>query len=242
MHVKLLAHTPRPNLLCYDAMHQCYSSEPIISERTQYEDLPDAELGRRLVKNCVSYGHWSVLEPAYFVFNAANFPHDVVVQARTHRHLSFSVQSQRYTFEKVYKLGSHTDSMPLDLLHDTFYFREIDSKYVDRDGHKYLYTAEDLAEDQEQVMKACRHFAKRLDKGFAPEHARHMLPQNIRQHFVMSCNARALLHFCDLRLPKNAQSEVRVLAQQVFNEFALVMPEVAQWYVENRYGKNKLAP
>jgi thymidylate synthase (FAD) len=246
MKVELLSHTPNPNLICYDAMHQCYSCDGVFLDRHTYENLPSEDLGRRLVKNCVSYGHWSVLEPAYFVFNAIGFPHDVIVQARTHRHLSFSVQSQRYTFKKVYTLGKilleQRPNFPTNLIQDAFYFREVDRKYFDREGNKYIYTKEEYEEDLQEVARACQRFAIKIDKGFAPEHARQLLPQNIRQNFVMSCNARALLHLCDLRLPSNAQIEIVMFAEQVFAHFEKLMPEVAEWYRKNRYGKSKLSP
>ena len=246
MLVKLLSYTPKPNLICYDAMHQCYSDDAIYYDRHTYEDLPESVLGTRLVQNCVSHGHFSVLEPAYFVFNAIGYPHDVIVQARTHRHLSFSVQSQRYTYKKVYNLGrvllEGRPNLPVALLNDAFYFQTPGKKYYDREGNKYIYSEDDYIDDLNEVARACKIFATRLDKGFAPETARRMLPQNIKQHFVMSGNARALLHFCDLRLPKDAQSEIRHFASEVFDLFAMHMPEVAQWYKTHRYEKNKLAP
>lgn len=246
MLVKLLSHTPNPNLICYDAMHQCYASSAIYYDRVSYEHLAPSVLGTRLVQKCVSHGHFSVLEPAYFVFNAIGYPHDVIVQARTHRHLSFSVQSQRYTYDKVYNIGKvlldGRPTFPTNLINDAFYFQTPGEKYYDRSGNKYFYTEDDYNDDLNEVARACKIFAARLDKGFAPENARRMLPQNIRQHFVMSGNARALLHFCDLRLPKNAQSEIRHFATEVFNIFAEYMPEVAEWYKSSRYEKNKLAP
>jgi thymidylate synthase (FAD) len=187
-----------------------------------------------------------VLEHAHFVFNAVNYPHDVVVQARTHRILSFSVQSQRYTYEKVYNLGKlvaeRRPSKPELLLNDTFYFRNPGEKYIDREGNKYTYTDADHLEDVDDTLEACVKFAERIDKGYAPEHARMQLPQNFRQNFVVSGNARALLHFCDLRLPKDAQTEIRDFAEKLFLIYETQMPEVAEWYRKNRYGRNKLSP
>ena len=58
----------------------------------------------------------------------------------------------------------------------------------------------------------------------------------------MTFNARSLLHFCDLRIPKDAQSEIRTMAEMLFEEFKIWMPEVAEWYEKNRKGKNKLSP
>ena len=81
-----------------------------------------------------------------------------------------------------------------------------------------------------------------VDWGYAPEHARDFLPQNIRQNFSVTLNARSLLHFCDMRIPKDAQLEIRTLAMMMFDHFKEFMPEVAEYYEKKRYGKNKLAP
>lgn len=243
--VTLLSATPEPNKTSWLALHQCYSDTAVVSE--PLKELTEEEYGHRLVKNCIKYGHWSVIEHPQMTFNVWGFPHDVLVQARTHRHMSFSAQSQRYTYKRLYDLGNqyllsgfgNTDySEVLDL----FYFRQPDWKYLDREGNKYTYTREQYESDVIYTFEAVIKFTEKIHNGLAPEHARQLLPQNIRQHFVMSCNARALLHFCDLRLPADAQSEIRQMAEFTFNNFKQYMPEVAAWYEKNRAGKSKLAP
>jgi thymidylate synthase (FAD) len=64
----------------------------------------------------------------------------------------------------------------------------------------------------------------------------------IRQHFVFSVNVRSLLHLLDVRLPKDAQLEIRCFMEMLYIEFEKLLPLIAQWYKENRYGKKKLAP
>lgn len=243
--VSLLSATPNPNKTCWMALHQCYSDAPVVSSDTP--NISEKEFGDRLVKNCIQYGHWSVVEHAHMVFNVWGFPHDVLVQARTHRHLSFSAQSQRYTYKRVYDLGNqyllngHGSVYYEDLL-ELFYFREPGHKYLDREGTKYVYTHELFESDVVDTFNSVVRFAERIHQGYAPEHARQILTQNLRQHFVMSCNARALLHFCDLRLPKDAQLEIRSMAELLFYQFKSYMPELAAWYEKKRHGKSLLAP
>ena len=243
--VEVLSKTERPNLLSYLAMHQCYSENVVIDEIEKLSELSESELGRRVVDNCLKFGHYSVIEHPTISFCVSGFPHNVMAQATRHRHLSFSVQSQRYTGERVIQLTRNLvvgsgDNIPK--IEKVFYLRPV-GLYVDRDGTRYEYDQMVRECHINQIWNAVTLYANRVSsKGFAPEHARDFLPQNIRQDFVVTFNARSLLHFCDLRLPKDAQLEIRTLAQMLFEKFKEWMPEVAEFYEKSRYEKNKLAP
>ena len=257
--VEILSKTERPNLLSYLAMHQCYSEDVIIDEIDKLSKLSESELGRRVVDNCLKFGHYSVIEPPTITFCVSGFPHNVMVQATRHRHLSFSVQSQRYTGERVLKVAEYLNcdevAMKIEIrgfdkvleaekehIESLFYFRPL-GFYNDREGRKYEYTEKLRLYHIEKAWEAINGYLSDTKKfGFAPEHARDLLPQNIRQDFVVSFNARSLLHFCDLRLPADAQPEIRTLAQMIFEQFEQWLPEVAEWYKKNRYAKNKLSP
>jgi thymidylate synthase (FAD) len=234
-----LAKTDRPNLVSYLAMHQCYAEDNIIDEVDKISKLSDSKLGDRIVNKCLKFGHWSVIEHPHITFCVSGFPHSVMVQATRHRLLSFSVQSQRYTGERIAKVSKN---FSVDELEKLFYFRPV-GKYFDREGNKYEYNKIHRYEDM-RITKQLMDFYKdklTLD-GLAPEQARDLLPQNIRQDFVVTFNARSLLHFCDLRLPSDAQPEIRSMAEMLFSEFKLWMPEVANHYEKTRKNKNKLAP
>jgi thymidylate synthase (FAD) len=82
----------------------------------------------------------------------------------------------------------------------------------------------------------------RVNQGFSEEHARDLIPFNIRQHWVMSCNVRSLMHLLDLRAPANAQLECNVLCDQLMNHFTEWTPAIAQWYLDNRWRKARLSP
>ncbi len=187
-------------------------------------------------------------EHPHITFCVSGFPHNVMAQATRHRLLSFSVQSQRYTGQRIQKLALKYEDTALGPDEDwlekaeaLFYLRPV-GEYLDREGRKYLYSQEDRYGDSCYLSQFVLDYRDRLDQGYAPEHARDFLPQNIRQDFVVTFNARSLLHFCDLRLPKDAQLEIRTMAQMLFEKFKEWMPEVAQWYEKNRYEKSKLAP
>jgi thymidylate synthase (FAD) len=250
--VQVLSKTERPNLLCYLAMHQDYSENFVAQELDKLSSYSEAELGERIVRNCINKSHWGILEHPSITFNVINFPHSVMVQARTHRvGISFDCQSQRYTSQRILKLAENLSALAKksveekylwQLIEDVFYFRAVGS-YVDRDGKKYFYSEPERNKDILFTQKAIEFYADKVkNNGYAPEHARDSLTQNIRQHFVVTFNARSLLHFCDLRLPKDAQAEIRNLASLIFQNFREWMPEVAEIYAKKRLGKNLLAP
>jgi thymidylate synthase (FAD) len=173
-----------------------------------------------------------------------------MAQATRHRHLSFSVQSQRYTGDRVVKLahricnkakGDRLDEQTLNAINEIFYLRPFGT-YQDRQGCNYNYDTSKWQSDINIVIRGCLDYLEKIERGYSTEHARDFLPQNIRQDFVVTFNARSLLHFCDLRLPKDAQLEIRTLAQMLFEQFKQWMPSVAEFYEKNRYEKNKLSP
>jgi thymidylate synthase (FAD) len=246
--VEILSQTPRPNLLCYLAMHQDYSEDFVWGEWTKLSSYSEQELGDRIVRNCVNKNHWGILEHPSITFNVINFPHSVMVQARTHRiGITFDCQSQRYTGKRILRLNQAlkkvtTNKEIWELLEEVFYFRPT-GYYFDREGNKYFYSPEERKKDLFFTKTAVEYYADKVEnQGYAPEHARDLLTQNIRQHFVVTFNARSLLHFSDLRLPKDAQPEIRNLASLIFKHFNNWMPQVAEFYSKKRFGKNLLAP
>lgn len=249
--VEVLHQCDRPNLLSYLAMHQDYSEGNVFDEMDNLSKFSEEELGDRLVRNCIKYNHWGILEHPSITVNVIRFPHSVMVQARTHRvGISFDCQSMRYTGDRIENLahlilkkavGDKLDKNTLDAINKVFYLRPEDF-YQDRQGDKYEYDYRLWQKDINDCIRGALDYNDRITKGYAPEHARDLLPQNIRQDFVVTFNARSLLHFCDLRLPKDAQLEIRTMAQMLFEKFSLWMPSIAEYYQKHRYEKSKLAP
>lgn len=230
-----LAATLNPQQLCWSAMHQDYSEDfvepPFPSER---------QAGETCVKRLLNgdRGHYGPLEHPQITFNVGYFPHSVMQQARTHRvGVSFDVQSMRYTGDRICRaVGGGLD------LEEVFYLRPVGS-YSDRQNKRYFYSAEQRSFD----LNICRSAAERYCKtvvtsGFSEEHARGLLPFDIRQHFVVSFNLRSLLHFFDLRTKFDAQEEIRALCDLMWPHFQDWAPEIAAWYSQNRWSKARLAP
>jgi len=151
-------------------------------------------------------------------------------------HNSFDVQSMRYTGARI--CAAARGQLHLE---EVFYLRPV-GNYSDRQGKRYEYTAEDRYADLELCRIAAERYAQRLANGAAEEHARGILPFDLRQHFVVSFSLRALLHFLDLRAKADAQQEIRDLCRLMLPYLQEWVPEVADWYLTTRYGKARLAP
>ena len=126
-------------------------------------------------------------------------------------------------------------------LEDVFYLRPVGT-YTDRQGKKYEYTAEQRQQDLDWCLQGCHRYAERIGQGLSEEHARGLIPFDVRQHWVMSANARSLMHLLDIRGKFDVQAETRVMTELMFERFQQWMPEVASWYEKTRWRKGPLAP
>lgn len=235
--VEVLSQTPNPQQVIYAAMHQDYAESFVWAERDQFPD--EAKSGEIVVKNLLSgnRGHYGPLEHPQIVLNCGYFPHSTMQQIRTHRvGISFDVQSFRYTGQRILDVVEGKRD-----IEEVFYLRPI-SAYTDRQGKRYEYTEALRQEDLEWCLEACRHYQQRINQGFSEEHARGLIPFDVRQHWVMSANVRSLMHLLDLRWKADAQLEAQELCELIWFQFKNWVPTIAEWYVSNRAKKARLAP
>jgi thymidylate synthase (FAD) len=177
------------------------------------------------------------IEHPQITFNVGYFPHSMMQQIRTHRvGISFDVQSFRYTGQRVIDVVEGKRE-----IEDVFYLRPV-GYYTDRQGKKYFYSQEQRDKDLEWCREACQLYQQRISEGLSEEHARSIIPFDARQHFVMSCNARSLMHLLDLRWKKDCQLEAQFFSELLFERFKEWMPAVADWYLLNRAKKARLSP
>ncbi len=232
--VEIISSTPNPNQLCYVALHTDYSENFVLDEKVPSEE----KCGEILIDRCVKFNHWGILEHPQISFLAGGFPHSVMQQARTHRvGISFDCQSFRYSGKRI----SNVVGKPLEEVEKVFYLRPI-GHYTDRNGAKYFYSHYDRQGDLIYCQKAAERYKQKVENGYSEEHARGQIPFDTRQNFVVSFNARSLLHFCDLRAKADAQLEIQVLSEMLFYKFKKWMPEVATHYEKTRLHKGRLAP
>lgn len=234
--VEVISQTPNPQQITYAAMHQDYAEQLVWTDREQWP--AEQKCGELVVKNLLqgNRGHYGPLEHPQIVLNFGYFPHSTMQQMRTHRNVSFDVQSFRYTGQRILDVVAGQQE-----LEDVFYLRPVGT-YTNRQGKKYDYTLEQRQQDLDWCQQACHRYAERIGQGLAEEHARGLIPFDVRQHWVMSANARSLMHLLDIRGKYDVQMETRVMTELMFTQFQQWMPEVASWYEKARWRKGPLAP
>jgi len=89
MHVKLIAYTPEPELVCAKAMRACRTKQAAAELELSQEDVA------RLIRNAKKLGHLSVLEHACFTFSISGISRACSHQLVRHRMASYSQQSHR---------------------------------------------------------------------------------------------------------------------------------------------------
>lgn len=232
--IEIISATPNPQKTCWIGAHQDYSSH-FVSENKGKFPSSEYKSGKIIVERFLPPGHYGILEHAHITLNCGYFPHTTVMQLRTHRLASFDVQSMRYTSESI--LAAANNNVDIE---DVFYFRPT-GDYRDRKGNSYRYSQELKELDKERTMNCCLLYKEKLKLGWSEEHARDCLSMNLRQHFVMSLNARSLIHILNLRLKKDAQLECQQFSELLLNKFCEWMPEVGNWYKEKQAYKARLS-
>lgn len=194
MKVKLLAYTKDPEQIVAAAIRQCYASVG----PAELKKKIDKETRERLIKQVLASGHTSTLEHASFTFGVEGIARVSEIQLIRHRvGCSYSIQSGRYV-----KRGDAKFVIPQSIKND----KEILPKYK-----KILKEVQSL-------------YNEMTDKGIKAEDARYLQPQSLQTKIVVTMNARALLHFFELRCCKRAQWEIQQLANLMLKEVKKVAP------------------
>lgn len=165
--------------------------------------------------------------------------YDLEVEGQWHNFVANGMvvhNSFRYTGQRIVNVAEGKQDVE-----EVFYLRPI-GHYTNRQGKRYFYSEDQRAEEVKWCLEACQHYKKRVDEGLSEEHARGLIPFDARQHFVLSCNMRSLMHLLDLRWKKDAQLEAQKFCELLFIQFERWSPAVAQWYKENRAKRAKLSP
>lgn len=268
--VEVIASTPNPQQVVYAALHQDYAESFVWDEEFirlgdgiyQKDDddssrWPDeSKCGELIIKHLLAgnKGHFGPLEHPQITFNCGWFPHSVMQQARTHRvGISFDVQSFRYTGKRLYQIGDKLqwydhnlgewiwDESLKSQVEKVVYIRPVGS-YSDRDGKKYSISEEERLWRLAIAADSLANYAISIDKGWAEEDARGLIPFDVRQHFVVSFNLRSLMHFLQIRGKKDAQLEIQQLCELMLPHFQNWCPEIYEWFKDNLWLKGRLAP
>jgi len=194
MKVKLLSHTKNPEQIIAAAIRQCYASVG----PGELKKKIDKATRERLIKQVMASGHTSTLEHASFTFGIEGIARVSEIQLIRHRvGCSYSIQSGRYV-----KRG--------------------DAKFVIPESIKN--SKEFLLRWRKILKEVQEMYNEMTDAGIKAEDARYLQPQSIQTKIVVTMNARALLHFLELRCCKRAQWEIQQLANLMLKEVKKVAP------------------
>jgi thymidylate synthase (FAD) len=235
--VEVISQTANPQQTIYAAMHQDYAESFVWAERDRFPD--EAKSGDVIVKQLLAgnRGHYGPLEHPQITLNCGFFPHSTMQQMRTHRvGISFDVQSFRYTGNRIVEVAEGKRD-----IEEVFYLRPLGA-YSDRQGKRYEYTEALRQQDLDWCLQGCKIYQERINQGFSEEHARGLIPFDVRQHWVLSANVRSMLHLLDLRWKLDAQLEAQQLCELMWEPFKEWVPAIATWYEANRLKKAKLSP
>lgn len=255
--VHTLSKTNRPSTIIYAAMIQDYTeSSPhklmfsgidgedclpnceVQDPKNLGKSLSESEAARRVIKNGLKRKHFGPLEHPQIILNVIGFPHTTMQQLRTHRTgISFDVQSFRNTGQNILDVADG-----LKEVEEVFYVRPV-GKY--QHGGSLLDYTEQMREEDLYVAfsHASRFKAAVVNFGYPYEMARdNYINYGVRQNFVLSGNLRAMFHLLDMRNKGDASLECQQFCQLLISELSKWVPEITDYYLESRGGKNLIAP
>ena len=187
MNCELLWVTPDPTETIERAARECYDSLDKVKEGS----------AAKLVRGCMSKGHYSITEHASASFRISEVSRALLAQISRHRHLSFCVRSQRYVNERHWE-----------------YVTPPEFNGLQRDEY-------DKCMQEISVM-----YDNLLALGAKKEDARMLLPNGCHTSFVVTANLRAWAEFCAKRKDRAAQWEIRELATEIYDTLHEQCPEV----------------
>ncbi|WP_342423078.1 FAD-dependent thymidylate synthase [Paenibacillus sp. FSL E2-0178] len=209
------------------AIRTCYSPNPpseILSlEGNKYfgNKATDGKSGTeadRLFRHITGSGHSSTLEHLNYTFAIEGVSRALMGQLTRHRHLSFSIQSQRYVrFGSEDRSGGFAYVTPPSVEKN----KDVVVNYND------FGDTETVGEIYETLMKRLQSGYDDLRKGgVTAEDCRSILPNAATTNIVLTGNLRTLLEFYNKRKPgKGAQYEITELAEGIKSKII----EVDEW-------------
>ncbi|MGI6189809.1 MAG: FAD-dependent thymidylate synthase [Clostridiales bacterium] len=206
LHVELLSYTPNPEEVVAMAAKLCYSSVDIDRLKEGIEQADQSRFIARLIK----MGHLSPVEHVSFTFGVEGVSRSLLAQITRHRIASFSVKSQRYVTEKSREGKTFNYIIPAGI-------KALGRQSIER-----------FEQQMSQIQKWYDEWLEMLgDRGEASnEDARFVLPNAAETKFMVTMNARELLHFFNLRCCNRAQWEIRTLAKEMLKLVLPVAPNI----------------
>jgi len=178
------------------------------------------------IKALIKVKHLGILEHINFTFHVSEISRCLTHQLVRHRiGFSYLQMSNRHAkpSERDYVIPESFNKSWIELGNEPT--DDLGSDYAK--GH--------LIGEYEAWMDWCyKKYDSFIKEGIPVEDARYVLPPAFFTHITISCNARSLLHFLELRLAKGAQWEIRELACKLFDEVYSIYPIIFESVKELR--------
>lgn len=198
--VELINYTKNPESTVALAAKLCYSDSGL-------EDLMrgvEAKDISGFIKKLISLGHLSPIEHASFTFGIEGVSRALLAQITRHRIASFSVKSQRYVNAE-----------------NLNYIVPPEIKKLGKEAE------EEFKKQMEIIHGFYKGWSEKLGKSEkGNEDARFVLPNASETKFILTMNARELMHFFELRCCNRAQWEIRELAWKMLELVKSVAPNI----------------
>lgn len=189
---------------------------------------PKTRTNRGYLANILDHGHESVLEHASVSFYAEGVSRSLLAELSRHRHLSFSVVSQRY----VRLTGKDITIHPgIEKYGDLQIHPEHEYGWSIRDEFD---AAVDAAIDSYNAI-ADRLLAEDLPKKKALEIARVVLPNLMDSPMVVTGNLRAWRDVLKKRYSEHADEEIKLFAGKALSELRAYATNAFQDFPETPY-------
>lgn len=258
MKVNLEVYTPTPIEVLFKAYRLCYSKgtqEDIKVPIYNYNgifDVPDIEKMIDFIKRLLPLGHTSPLEHVNFTFYISGVSRSLTHQLVRHRTGSYSQQSQRYVksnqFEYVIPPAIKEDTFLTDIFkqemlrqqvtYDDLTLMLIRNNILRLIRNNILIDYPKEYEGKEcayQLVNWLKDTNKTLYNAYekkAIEDARYVLPNACTSNITVTMDLNNFRKFYALRSCKDAQWEIRELAELMMKEVKEVVP-FADYYAKN---------
>ncbi|HMT01955.1 MAG TPA: FAD-dependent thymidylate synthase [Burkholderiales bacterium] len=189
-----------------------------ISSSREINELFDEP--HKLLRHCVSYGHWSV-------FTTCNLGFEITTsramgrEILRHKSAEFQEFSQRYSsateFEDVElrEQAANNRQSSTEIINPVIY----DEMYMRIDANNFVDLTIKGVNEAYQIL---------LEKNIARECARMILPETTQTVIYMNGNIRTWITFFNQRLHQTAQKEIRLVAEAIKDIFIQECPIISK--------------
>ena len=183
----------------------------------------DVEKDGRLLSFLLRNGHWSPFEHSQVTFRV-KAPIFIARQWMRHRSWVFNELSGRYA------------ELPLEFwVPRVWYKQDPDRKQCAGEAFSHEEGQEFTARYEFDMQGYAYTYRKMLEKGVAREQARAVLPVSTYTHFYATASLRSILHFLEIRLHPDAQTEMMDFAAKVQDIVHELFPHTLDAWFETKW-------